>query len=174
MIPPDSSLSIIDTINNLEEQAKSIGEKIWDNVQVKSLLKQWSNNFSSDCVFHESLQNKSTEDGEINLYFAPALIFRKKNDLAFVKMFEDIKKQISESDSLSPNIESLVKIDNEISGNSNFDGGDGSHTSELDEIYFPLLANSEQLEIVRKIEKNDGVLVQGPPGTGKSHTLLQI
>ena len=32
-------------------------------------------------------------------------------------------------------------------------------------------ANREQLEIVRRIEKRDAVLVQGPPGTGRTHLL---
>ena len=35
----------------------------------------------------------------------------------------------------------------------------------------PLLQNDAQLDILKKIESNDCVVVQGPPGTGKSHTI---
>lgn len=35
-------------------------------------------------------------------------------------------------------------------------------------------ANKEQLEIARKIEKYDAVVVQGPPGTGKTHTIANL
>lgn len=42
------------------------------------------------------------------------------------------------------------------------------------ELYFPLSYNEEQVEIVRKLELSDGVVVQGPPGTGKTHTIANI
>lgn len=35
-------------------------------------------------------------------------------------------------------------------------------------------ANSEQLEIARRINYQDAVLVQGPPGTGKTHTIANL
>ena len=35
-------------------------------------------------------------------------------------------------------------------------------------------ANKEQLEIARRIEKYNAVLVQGPPGTGKTHTIANL
>lgn len=44
----------------------------------------------------------------------------------------------------------------------------------VQELYFPLPYNDEQVEIVRKLESSDGVVVQGPPGTGKTHTIANI
>ena len=41
-------------------------------------------------------------------------------------------------------------------------------------ILLPLPANREQLEIARRIENYDSVLVQGPPGTGKTHTIANL
>lgn len=35
-------------------------------------------------------------------------------------------------------------------------------------------ANKEQLEIARRIETHNAVLVQGPPGTGKTHTIANL
>jgi hypothetical protein len=40
--------------------------------------------------------------------------------------------------------------------------------------YFPKPFNDEQVEIVRRLEREDGVVVQGPPGTGKTHTIANI
>ena len=45
------------------------------------------------------------------------------------------------------------------------DGGD---------LFFPLPFNADQIEIVRRLERSDGVVVQGPPGTGKTHTIANI
>ncbi len=41
-------------------------------------------------------------------------------------------------------------------------------------LLFPLPANEEQKEIVRRLARNIGVAVQGPPGTGKSHTIVNL
>jgi very-short-patch-repair endonuclease len=46
--------------------------------------------------------------------------------------------------------------------------------SSLGDLFFPKPFNSEQVEIVRRLEKTDGVVVQGPPGTGKTHTISNI
>lgn len=44
----------------------------------------------------------------------------------------------------------------------------------LGDLFFPKPFNNEQVEIVRRLETNDGVVVQGPPGTGKTHTISNI
>lgn len=42
------------------------------------------------------------------------------------------------------------------------------------QFFFPLPYNDEQMEIIRRLEDSDGVVVQGPPGTGKTHTIANI
>ena len=49
-----------------------------------------------------------------------------------------------------------------------------SHSAGVRELYFPLPYNDEQVDIVRKLDNRDGVVVQGPPGTGKTHTIANI
>jgi very-short-patch-repair endonuclease len=46
--------------------------------------------------------------------------------------------------------------------------------SPLGDLFFPKPFNEEQKEIIRRLEKEDGVVVQGPPGTGKTHTISNI
>ncbi len=46
--------------------------------------------------------------------------------------------------------------------------------SEARELYFPKPYNTEQVQIVERLDQSDGVVVQGPPGTGKSHTIANI
>jgi very-short-patch-repair endonuclease len=50
---------------------------------------------------------------------------------------------------------------------------DGQAEPEPD-LFFPKPFNDEQIEIVRRLEKTDGIVVQGPPGTGKTHTIANI
>ena len=42
------------------------------------------------------------------------------------------------------------------------------------DLFFPKPFNDEQVEIIRRLEKVDGLAVQGPPGTGKTHTIANI
>jgi superfamily II DNA or RNA helicase len=42
------------------------------------------------------------------------------------------------------------------------------------DLFFPKPFNNDQVEIIRRLEKSDGLVVQGPPGTGKTHTIANI
>jgi very-short-patch-repair endonuclease len=45
---------------------------------------------------------------------------------------------------------------------------------EILDVFFPKSFNDDQLEIVRRLERSDGLVVQGPPGTGKTHTIANL
>jgi very-short-patch-repair endonuclease len=42
------------------------------------------------------------------------------------------------------------------------------------DLFFPKPFNDDQVEIIRRLETADGLVVQGPPGTGKTHTIANI
>ena len=42
------------------------------------------------------------------------------------------------------------------------------------DLFFPKPFNDAQIQIIDRLEENDGVVVQGPPGTGKTHTIANI
>jgi very-short-patch-repair endonuclease len=46
--------------------------------------------------------------------------------------------------------------------------------ASIEELYFSLPYNDEQVTIVQRLRKAAGVTVQGPPGTGKTHTIANI
>jgi very-short-patch-repair endonuclease len=49
-----------------------------------------------------------------------------------------------------------------------------AYANEQEDVLLTKPANSEQVEILRKLSKRDSVLVQGPPGTGKTHTIANL
>ena len=51
---------------------------------------------------------------------------------------------------------------------------DSSSESPLGDLFFPKPFNREQIEIVKRLDRAEGVVVQGPPGTGKTHTIANI
>ncbi|HKH95206.1 MAG TPA: AAA domain-containing protein, partial [Beijerinckiaceae bacterium] len=42
------------------------------------------------------------------------------------------------------------------------------------DLFFPKPFNDDQIEIVRRLEVAEGLVVQGPPGTGKTHTIANV
>jgi len=42
------------------------------------------------------------------------------------------------------------------------------------DVFFPKPFNDDQLEIIRRLSRADGLVVQGPPGTGKTHTIANL
>jgi very-short-patch-repair endonuclease len=56
-------------------------------------------------------------------------------------------------------------------------GGGNEAPSPVDDsldVFFPKPFNDDQLEIIRRLSKADGLVVQGPPGTGKTHTIANL
>jgi transcription elongation GreA/GreB family factor/very-short-patch-repair endonuclease len=50
----------------------------------------------------------------------------------------------------------------------------GGEPEEPRDFYFPKPFNDEQIDIIKRLEAADGMVVQGPPGTGKTHTIANI
>lgn len=65
-----------------------------------------------------------------------------------------------------------------FTGSGIFSGGESSLSpipkKEKSELFFPKAFNDAQVQIIDRLEENDGVVVQGPPGTGKTHTIANI
>lgn len=49
--------------------------------------------------------------------------------------------------------------------------GRGAHRLADEDILLAKEANQEQIQIIRRLESSNTVIVQGPPGTGKTHTI---
>lgn len=122
---------------------------------------------------NEKLKPKDTPHKE-TIYFAPALILRKRNTRSFTALYEKIISDIDASEEISiPTLDDLVVLDE--SGKSILE----QHTENIElrdtqTIYFPNKYNDEQIAIIKKARFNNKVLVQGPPGTGKSHTIANL
>jgi very-short-patch-repair endonuclease len=52
--------------------------------------------------------------------------------------------------------------------------GNSDSCNPVEELFFPLPYNDEQVTIVKNLKHGPGVAVQGPPGTGKTHTIANI
>src|SRR5260370_20274264 len=105
------------------------------------------------------------------------VIFVRPRTLGIGTALESILEILPQIDHLPYSLISLVGItgaSNErqdtLTAQQMLDAPNG----EDEHILLSKTANAEQLEIARRLEPNNAVLVQGPPGTGKTHTIANL
>jgi DNA polymerase III delta prime subunit len=111
------------------------------------------------------------------IYQKPCFILRKRVD-GTMKAIDRIIENVKETGEVPGPIRNIVsggKIEiledrDEISVEEQLAAVGG----ESVDIFLSKEANKEQLEIARRIERYNAVLVQGPPGTGKTHTIANL
>jgi very-short-patch-repair endonuclease len=111
---------------------------------------------------------------------------RKRNENFLLKDIENLQKSVEESKDNLPGPAKTLVCGPEEHGSTTWQplpgtmGGTAGSAefeepeSPLGDLFFPKPYNNEQVDIVRRLEKADGVVVQGPPGTGKTHTISNI
>ncbi len=108
---------------------------------------------------------------EFPVIYNTAIILARKNSMKLWEMeINNIIKGIDNGYKIPETIKALVD-EKDI----NYSEEDVNQWKNIgQDLLFPLPANSEQKEIIKRISENYGVVVQGPPGTGKSHTIINL
>jgi len=115
---------------------------------------------------------------------------RPRSTTGFIQDVERFQKKLEESKDTERQIPNPAKkLVTELSdkkplqtsGGFLSDGGlpssslsTSSKIKQKTELFFPKAFNDSQVQIIDRLEENDGVVVQGPPGTGKTHTIANI
>ncbi len=114
---------------------------------------------------------------------------RPRSSTGFIQDIERFQKNLEESKDTGRQIPNPAKkLVTELSDKKPlqtsgvFLSGDGlpstssisSKSKQKSELFFPKAFNDSQVQIIDRLEGNDGVVVQGPPGTGKTHTIANI
>jgi hypothetical protein len=163
----------------VEMQLDEIGDEIWDKSQMHSALRTWTGSLSADSQWSEGLGAQGSSGHSPTMSFAPALILRKRSQAGMVRVYDELINQLSGDSIEVPEgwgalIDDVGDHADAIDQGVEEPGISCNSTALPTEIFFPLLANREQGQIVEAIEHQRGVLVRGPPGTGKSHTIANL
>ncbi len=146
------------------------------DLKIKDAIQIFADRMRTDGESSNELAKPREVSKKPTIYFAPALILRKRNTRSFSALYEKIISDIENSDD-TINIPSINDIIGCFDPEDNFSNESNENASlELtdESIYFPKPYNDEQIEIIEKARRNNKVLVQGPPGTGKSHTIANL
>ncbi|MCF2446215.1 AAA domain-containing protein [Dyadobacter sp. CY345] len=172
----EAEQATIGFINNRNFRDNIFDKQMLDAIQI------FADRISTDGTAIDDLERPREVAIKPTLYFAPALMLRKRNTRSVTAVFEKIILNLTNADELlnipslndligdSDLVQSLMQSDEEKHDSNTL----GAGISEDKTIYFPKKYNDEQIEIVDKLRKNSMVVVQGPPGTGKSHTIANL
>lgn len=152
-----------------------------DRVESREFLKITTHKLCAESKFiDEGAEQKVPNSDRIIVSIKPVFFLRKKLD-GTAKLIEKILESISNAagdfelpkhllDIIGGGINEIDNSEEELSISQKLAAVGG----EDENILLAKEANSEQLEIAKRISKYNAVLVQGPPGTGKTHTIANL
>ncbi|WP_104991412.1 AAA domain-containing protein [Deinococcus sp. NW-56] len=157
--------------DHIRKALEDSGEEVWSGAVLPDLLKAWVNAAGERGVYAPDLIPPRGAPTDPTVHWAPALVLRRRGERSLAAAFGDIVKQVGQLGALPETLRRFVEVSDAMPER----GGDGEPSGQrAAEVYFPLPANDAQMEIIRKLSRQPGVLVQGPPGTGKSHTIVNL
>lgn len=149
-----------------------------DRNELPAFLKIFIHQLSSESIYVDNeIPNDWQKKDHLLMYRNPCYILRRRID-GTLKAIEQIIDHIEETGEVPAPIGDIVeggKIDiSEDAEEITVEEQLASVGGESKDILLSKEANKEQLEIARRIERFNAVLVQGPPGTGKTHTIANL
>jgi hypothetical protein len=134
----------------------------------------------------------AAEGGFLTISDRYVLFARRRSGNSVLQDIEQLKKVLAPNDGKPPVLEGAART--LVMGPSDGPGddfrplgdkigapdlpGNGHGPEPVDpehgDLFFPKPFNDDQVQIIRRLEKSDGLAVQGPPGTGKTHTIANI
>jgi hypothetical protein len=148
-----------------------------DRNDTPDYLKSFAHRLHSESRYAENPEDNLGMYEKLVIYNNPVLFIRKRTG-GVVKAIEEIIKQIEETGEVSGPLLNLIGENvsqlAEMAESLDLSESLAAISGEDKDILLSKEANKEQLEIAKRIEAYNAVLVQGPPGTGKTHTIANL
>lgn len=147
-----------------------------DRNETKKFLKNLVHEISSNSKFVEEEDENDKNNNRILMYFKPCIIVRKRLD-GTVKTIEQIINNVEKTGFIPKHLLDIVsggQLEKIEEPDESVEEIMAKADGESIDILLTKEANAEQIEIAKRIELYNAVLVQGPPGTGKTHTIANL
>lgn len=167
----------VELTKEVEKGCRELGDNLFHSDAI-TLLTRWVQGVHPEGTLVKDLGRVAgTAPKKPLVYFAPALIVRRRTQRTLIAACDGIIKELEGGDGALPpavrKIAGELGVDDHLPKASDSAQGKAADTGDT-EIYFPLPYNDEQKRVLARLEQQCGVLVQGPPGTGKSQTIANL
>ena len=166
----------------------------FERASYEPILRQAATLLSSDGVYHPDTSHDPTDrrpppvGANLTITDSWAVYARPRGGNFFIQDVERLRRHIAAAspETLPAAAARLVTLPGDmaagagialplsLSGEAETSESAAYPTGFDGDVFFPKPYNDAQLDIVRRLEAADGIVVQGPPGTGKSHTIANI
>ncbi|QSR89289.1 AAA family ATPase [Methylacidiphilum caldifontis] len=161
-------------LRELEEEAKKLASPL-EKEKIVELLKRFIHVLDPHGKFCPDRLPREQSDFSSypQVYWEPIILFRNRITEIFSQRVDEAIQEIERLEKPPLLFSYLCGLSSSIDEQT-LPTEDKRLRETWDDIFFPLLSNEEQRDIVLKLEKQPAVVVQGPPGTGKSHTIANL
>ena len=168
----------LSAVNGLQDDLRRNDYHHLDRNETPGFLKVLVHQLSSDSIYSDTgVPENWSKHSRLLLYTDPCYILRRRLD-GTPKAIERIIQRIKDTGFVPAPIGDIVSGGRveipEDTGEQSIEEQLAAVGGESADILLAKEANSEQLEIAKRIERYNAVLVQGPPGTGKTHTIANL
>ncbi|WP_327357659.1 AAA domain-containing protein [Streptomyces sp. NBC_01304] len=140
------------------------------------LLSKWQDRaYQHRIAFSARWQPPESDEPVSRVTYAPALVMRPRNLNALLRLYGKIAETIAAEEYAPLGLAQMVLDGLSAEERAAWDGhGVGQAPLFRDDPLFPGKTNEQQRRVLRRLQKDTGVVVQGPPGTGKTHTIANL
>ena len=166
----------IDLLSEIQDDLDQNEYHPLDRNNTKDFLKVFIHKLSSDSKYIETMADLENDHSRFQMFYKPTFIFRKRID-GTGKALDQIIKNIENGGFIPQHLIDIVSggiIETVETPDETIEETLARAGGESVDVLLSKEANSEQLEIAKKIEQHNAVIVQGPPGTGKTHTISNL
>ncbi|GEL18352.1 AAA domain-containing protein [Pseudonocardia asaccharolytica] len=138
-------------------------------------LKEWAERaLRVVCTVEDTGDEPSGDQARLSV--APAIVARRRGAFALREYYGAISRSLTDSSQPLPlGLAQLVRPIEPEDRMAWLERSGGLAPVDLaEQPLFPLPANEEQSQIIRRLGSDTGVVVEGPPGTGKTHTIANL
>jgi len=154
-----------DKLNELQEELEAGGYHPLAGDETSVFLRRLVSQLGPTGALRPDVDESSEVEGP--LIVRDAWLMVRDRAAGFSEACDRVLEDLEREQELPPSLTRIVGVE-PPPGAAN---GQGNGTQDL---LLSKLANAEQVEIARALERHGAVLVQGPPGTGKSHTIANL
>ena len=153
--------------------------QLFEGKTYSDLVEAFVANIFSRGVIIEA-ENRAIPSKNLAVTLTSVLFSRPKKNSILSDDIELLKTKLIESSVAIPEqpLSLVTELNNDINEKETYifrgRAGTEGFGSKVEELYFPLPYNKEQITIVQNLLTSSGVVVQGPPGTGKTHSIANI
>ena len=168
----------LSAVNQLQDDLRRHDYHPLDRNETPGFLKVLVHQLSSDSVFSGcGIPEGWKKQARLLMCLEPCLILRRRLD-GTPKAIERIISHIQDTGFVPAPICDIVsggrtEVPEDTAGQT-LEQQLAAVGGEDPDIFLSKEANSEQLQIAKRIDRYNAVLVQGPPGTGKTHTIANL